>query len=487
MKSKRGSISGMPYSPNYNGYTSPRLQQRSQFYSNYQPVLLNDPNPTLPSDRFSYFMSPMPLNCLQWAQRGDYECIALSTYKEGFTNKIQIVHGSGYRSEGDEDEKDRMNSDTKTSGDTRLNSGDTRHSGDTRTAHRATTTRSAFDGFDFMLAADVNVEYPVTQLQWDPRIAHESTARLAALLEVLRLFAITDNDGEPRLEQTHTLANPAPNTGGNTSLENVNTLPPVTSFDWNSTDPSIIITSSVDTTCTLWDVNRAHGDSKSGLDVASVKTQLIAHDSEVFDVKFIHNSTNVFASVGNDGSMRVFDLRSLEHSTIIYEPGPALLTNTGPGPGSSSPLARGSTPSQQLPLTSSNALLRLSASNIDQHHLATIGANSNNVIIIDMRMPGLPLATLDASLGATNSGAINCLTWHPTANYLLTGGDDCQALIWDCSNLQAPKAGLMETAATDTPVLSYEEDLEVNSVCWRSLGEWFGVVSGKGFQAVLIG
>ena len=45
----------------------------------------------------------------------------------------------------------------------------------------------------------------------------------------------------------------------------------------------------------------------------------------------------------------------------------------------------------------------------------------------------------------------------------------------------------METAATDTPVLSYEEDLEVNSVCWRSLGEWFGVVSGKGFQAVLIG
>lgn len=487
MKSKRGSMSGMPYSPNYNGYTSPRLQQRSQFYSNYQPVLLNDPNPILPSDRFSYFMSPMPLNCLQWAQRGDYECIALSTYKEGFTNKIQIVHGSGYRSE--DGEKDRMNDTRTTSGDTRsdtrtISSGDTRTRADTSSN---SSTRSTFDGFDFMLAADVNVEYPVTQLQWDPRIAHESTARLAALLEVLRLFAITDNDGEPRLEQTHTLANPAPNTSGNSSLENVNTLPPVTSFDWNSTDPSIIITSSVDTTCTLWDVNRAHGDSKSGLDVASVKTQLIAHDSEVFDVKFIHNSTNVFASVGNDGSMRVFDLRSLEHSTIIYEPGPALLTNTGPGPASSSPLARGSTPSQQLPLTSSNALLRLSASNIDQHHLATIGANSNNVIIIDMRMPGLPLATLDASLGATNSGAINCLTWHPTANYLLTGGDDCQALIWDCSNLQAPKGQLMETAATDTPVLSYEEDLEVNSVCWRSLGEWFGVVSGKGFQAVLIG
>lgn len=341
-----------------------------------------------------------------------------------------------------------------------------------------------------MLAADVSLDYPVTQLQWDPRVAHESTARLAALLEVLRLFAITDHDGEPRLEQTHTLANPAPTGNGASanSPETVNTLPPVTSFDWNPTDPSIIITSSVDTTCTLWDVNRAHGDSKSGLDVASVKTQLIAHDSEVFDVKFIHNSTNVFASVGNDGSMRVFDLRSLEHSTIIYEPGPALLAGSGVsgvsgvsgagGAGSRSPLARGPTPA---PL-SSNALLRLSASNIDQHHLATIGANSSNVIIIDMRMPGMPLATLDAS-GGSGAGAINCLAWHPTANYLLTGGDDCQALIWDCTNLQAPKAGVLDC---DTPVLSYEEDLEINSVCWRSLGEWFGVVSGKGFQAVLI-
>jgi DDB1- and CUL4-associated factor 7 len=27
----------------------------------------------------------------------------------------------------------------------------------------------------------------------------------------------------------------------------------------------------------------------------------------------------VFASVGADGSVRMFDLRSLEHSTIIYE------------------------------------------------------------------------------------------------------------------------------------------------------------------------
>ena len=29
---------------------------------------------------------------------------------------------------------------------------------------------------------------------------------------------------------------------------------PLTSFDWNETDPSIIGTCSIDTTCTIWDV-----------------------------------------------------------------------------------------------------------------------------------------------------------------------------------------------------------------------------------------
>jgi WD repeat-containing protein 68 len=40
----------------------------------------------------------------------------------------------------------------------------------------------------------------------------------------------------------------------------------------------------------------------------------------VFDVRFCAGSVDVFVSCGADGSVRMFDLRSLEHSTIIYEP-----------------------------------------------------------------------------------------------------------------------------------------------------------------------
>ena len=46
------------------------------------------------------------------------------------------------------------------------------------------------------------------------------------------------------------------------------------------TDPSIIGTSSIDTTCTIWDVEvgKAVGTTKTN---GEVKTQLIAHDQEV--------------------------------------------------------------------------------------------------------------------------------------------------------------------------------------------------------------
>ena len=43
----------------------------------------------------------------------------------------------------------------------------------------------------------------------------------------------------------------------------------------------------------------------------SVKTQLIAHDKEVHDIAFTRAGTgrDLFASVGSDGSVRMFDLR----------------------------------------------------------------------------------------------------------------------------------------------------------------------------------
>lgn len=478
-----GSIPAYPH-PYVSPFTSPLQSQSSMFDRPLLPpsAVGNGPGTvgTVPgelandtsdiAERYSYYLSLYPLFCSDWSRLSDTEtdCIALSSYKEGFTNKIHILHGIKYGKEATEEDYEPIEAD------------------------------DTIEGFDFHKVSETDVEYPVTNLQWDPSMCRSASGlneRLAASSEVLRLYKVDhdtiDKNNDYLLVQTHYLTNST--TGGKPASPTKNdimTCPPVTSFDWNKSDNSLIITSSVDTTCTLWDLNRSStvidGTKKS--DTACVKTQLIAHDSEVFDVKFLNDSTNLFASVGNDGRMRVFDLRSLEHSTIIYEP-------------PSSPLPSSTTSSSSTSVNrnlvnttyNSKALLKLATSSIDQNYLATVGVNSNQVIIIDTRMPGVPVATLDGSFGGMSSASINSIRWHPNSNFLLTGGDDCQALVWDCNNLyQLASNGVQQkepdhTFTMSTPVLAYQEALEVNNVCWRAnKGDWMGVVSGKGFQAVSI-
>lgn len=67
---------------------------------------------------------------------------------------------------------------------------------------------------------------------------------------------------------------------------------PLTSFDWNAKSPNFLGTASIDTTCTIWELEKQ-----------AVFTQLIAHDKEVYDISFSCEE-KIFASVGADGSCR---------------------------------------------------------------------------------------------------------------------------------------------------------------------------------------
>lgn len=50
-------------------------------------------------------------------------------------------------------------------------------------------------------------------------------------------------------------------------------LPPITSLSWNAAAPSSVVTCSIDTTATLWDITNQ-----------TAVTQLIAHDKAVYDL-----------------------------------------------------------------------------------------------------------------------------------------------------------------------------------------------------------
>jgi DDB1- and CUL4-associated factor 7 len=167
---------------------------------------------------------------------------------------------------------------------------------------------------EFTKVAEATHSYPVTRLLWEPPSSNKQTTDLLATSgDHLRLWSLPsepqnsyDNNMIGRQQRPATKLTPLALLSNSKTPDHT---APLTSLDWNTVSPSLIITSSIDTTCTIWDIPSL-----------TAKTQLIAHDKEVYDVRFCANSVDVFVSCGQDGSVRMFDLRSLEHSTIIYEP-----------------------------------------------------------------------------------------------------------------------------------------------------------------------
>jgi DDB1- and CUL4-associated factor 7 len=270
-------------------------------------------------------------------------------------------------------------------------------------------------------AAEFDHPYPCTKIMWSPDVRLGAQDLLATTGDYLRLWSVHDDDSNG-----DTGGRPGDCTVTKEILLNNNKTSeycaPLTSFDWNETEPNIVGTSSIDTTCTIWD-----------LTTQTARTQLIAHDREVFDLAFARGK-DVFASVGADGSVRMFDLRSLEHSTIIYE-------------------------SPDL-----DPLLRLEWNKQDPNYLATFMVDSRRTIILDIRVPSLPVAELGGHLGCVNATA-----WAPHSScHICTAGDDSQALIWDLS--------AMPKRPVDDPILAYNADGEINNLQWStSQPDWVSI------------
>ncbi|KAL9119184.1 MAG: hypothetical protein Q9187_004261 [Circinaria calcarea] len=342
-------------------------------------------------------------------------------------------------------------------------------------------------GIEYIKTAEATHSYPVTRILWEPESSQKpSTDLLATSGDHLRLWSLpaqpsynTSNSitrSSNSKESTVQKLTPLALLSNSKSPEHT---APLTSLDWNTLSPSLIITSSIDTTCTIWDIPSL-----------TAKTQLIAHDKEVFDVRFCANSVDVFVSCGADGSVRMFDLRSLEHSTIIYEPSDK--NDKSSSPGDMSPTKAQQTMSYAPPL------LRLAASPHDAHLLATFSQDSNVIRILDVRQPGQALLELQG-----HAAAINCMEWSPSRRgTLASGGDDSLVLIWDLlnngnltgipgtnGNQQAQAASVLDSARG--PAASWQCDYEVGNLSWApqsgltSQGsDWLGVSGGRGIWSV---
>ncbi|KAL2339541.1 hypothetical protein Fmac_007481 [Flemingia macrophylla] len=259
--------------------------------------------------------------------------------------------------------------------------------------------------------------YPPTKLMFHPT----SPDLLATSGDFLRLWELRDSSSS-----THPLS-----LFNNSKTSDF--CAPLTSFDWNHLDPNRIATSSIDTTCTIWDLHRS-----------LVETQLIAHDKEVYDIAW--GEARVFASVSADGSVRIFDLRDKEHSTIIYE-----------------------SPHPDTPL------LRLAWNKQDLRYMATILMDSNKVVILDIRSPTTPVAHLDR-----HRASVNAIAWAPHASsHISSAADDTQALIWELPTLASP-SGI-------DPICMYSAPSEINQLQWSpTYPDWIAIAFANKMQLLKV-
>ncbi|KAL7102645.1 hypothetical protein ACP275_08G131500 [Erythranthe tilingii] len=263
--------------------------------------------------------------------------------------------------------------------------------------------------------------YPPTKLVFIPDKECQRPDLLATSSDFLRLWQISDSGMELK-----SLLN------NNRSTEFSG---PLTSFDWNEAEPRRIGTSSIDTTCTIWDIERE-----------VVDTQLIAHDKEVYDIAW--GGVGVFASVSADGSVRVFDLRDKENSTIIYD-----------------------SPEPNTPL------VRLGWNKQDPRYMATIVMDSKKVVVLDIRFPTLPVMELQS-----HRASVNAVAWAPHSScHLCTAGDDSQALIWDLSSTGQQPDGSFD------PILIYTAGAEIEQLQWStSLPDWVAIAFSNKLQILRV-
>ena len=135
----------------------------------------------------------------------------------------------------------------------------------------------------------------------------------------------------------------------------------------------------------------------------------------------------------------------MEHSTIIYE-----------------------TPNLE-------PLLRLEWNRQDPNYLATIMVDSQYTIILDIRQPCRPVATLGG-----HAGCVNAVAWAPHSScHVCTAGDDSQALIWDISG--------MGKRPVEDPILAYNAEGEVNNLQWStSQPDWVSIAFADKLQILRV-
>ena len=156
-------------------------------------------------------------------------------------------------------------------------------------------------------------------------------------------------------------------------------------------DFNTIASASLDSSVTIWNIEHQE-----------ITTQLVAHEKAVYDISFSLDET-VFATVGEDGSVRLFDTRELRNSNIVYE------------------------------MDNKVGLTHVKWNLQDRNLMAVVAQDDMNVLLFDKRKPNTIVDTL------CHRSKVNAIAWSPAAaNMICSVGEGGNALIWDLNESGQP-------------------------------------------------
>jgi len=199
----------------------------------------------------------------------------------------------------------------------------------------------------------------------------------------------------------------------------------------------------------------------------------------------------------------MFDIRSLEHSTILYE-----ATSSITSPKLSSSTSHSQT---QTTATTPSPLLKIAFDPNNAASLAVVHDLSSSVLLIDVRQPGIPVCEFKAHKAPIN-GFAWCSSTSATndrSSTLATVSDDGLALIWDSTSAfngsigtlpsgqakqtSTPGGGgnkkgsgnAVQTRMVRDPMACYEAGGEINSLAFGAEG-WLACTVGKSIRVLRV-
>jgi WD repeat-containing protein 68 len=258
------------------------------------------------------------------------------------------------------------------------------------------------------LKSQVQCEFPVSSVLFSP---HEQNKNLLITTsDILRLYSFE----EDKLSLKADLKKKIKDYCG-----------PLTSCDWSHSNNSIVGVCSIDTTCAIWDLNKFQ-----------VRYMIIAHDKEVFDIS-LGPDEFTFMSTGADGSVRLFDSRSANSSSIIFE-------------------TRDKSP-----------MIRLKWNLVNPNFILTVIVDKNEIYILDQRKLTSPYAILKV-----HTNVVNNAIWAPESNTnLISVSDDKSALLWDI---------YCDSEKPEEYIMKYDAQSEIENVSWGNITQnWVGIIDGN--------